>query len=218
MPEKFRDNGQLGEDFFKYHQVPLGANLILTVVSLNSSQHAGMSDSFVNSREVVGRFRLEPGQYCVVPSTFTAGQQGQFLLRVWVDTPVLAAGQEEGEEIKERNTKETVITGEEVDIRIHKHDHDHDHDHGHDGEGKSAKEMKGSNNNERKKQKNKNKKKEKDKEAGKEIVIPIQRLPKQDKKKKKEKKIRHESTSDSSSTSDSGSSSDDEKGSHMNIS
>ena len=41
------------------------------------------SKSFINLREVVGRFKLEPGSYIVIPSTFEPDQEGDFLLRVF---------------------------------------------------------------------------------------------------------------------------------------
>ena len=37
---------------------------------------------FDNIREVVGRFRLFPGTYCVVPSTYYPGEKGDFFLRI----------------------------------------------------------------------------------------------------------------------------------------
>lgn len=41
------------------------------------------SPSFINLREVSCRFKLPPGSYCIVPSTFEANEQGEFLLRVF---------------------------------------------------------------------------------------------------------------------------------------
>jgi calpain len=52
-------------DFFKY----------------NAS--VGRSPSFINLREISCRFKLPPGTYCVVPSTFEASEEGEFLLRVF---------------------------------------------------------------------------------------------------------------------------------------
>ncbi|XP_072170100.1 calpain-9-like isoform X1 [Diadema setosum] len=41
------------------------------------------SPTFTNTREVSGRFKLTPGTYCIVPSTFEPNQEGDFILRVY---------------------------------------------------------------------------------------------------------------------------------------
>lgn len=38
---------------------------------------------FCNTREVKCRFRLEPGTYCIIPSTFSPGEEGDFFLRIF---------------------------------------------------------------------------------------------------------------------------------------
>ncbi|XP_039279357.1 calpain-A isoform X2 [Nilaparvata lugens] len=55
----------LDEKFFKY----------------NAS--VARSPTFINLREVTARFKLPPGVYCIVPSTFEPNEEGEFLLRVF---------------------------------------------------------------------------------------------------------------------------------------
>lgn len=43
------------------------------------------SPSFINLREVCGRHMLQPGTYCVIPSTFEPHQKGEYLLRIFTE-------------------------------------------------------------------------------------------------------------------------------------
>jgi len=62
-------SGRLDTDFFKY----------------NAS--CARSKAFINLRELSNRFRLPPGNYVIVPSTFHPDQDGDFLLRVFTEKP-----------------------------------------------------------------------------------------------------------------------------------
>lgn len=46
------------------------------------------SQAFINLREVCCRFKLLPGTYVVVPSTFEPNQEGEFVLRVFSEKPL----------------------------------------------------------------------------------------------------------------------------------
>ena len=62
-----KPSSPLGEDFFKY------------------TMSTARSKSFINMREVTGRFRLSPGTYVIVSSTYDPGYEGQFLLRTFTE-------------------------------------------------------------------------------------------------------------------------------------
>lgn len=53
----------LDTDFFKYHA------------------SAARPKSFINLRELTARFKLKPGTYVVIPSTFNPNEEGDFCLR-----------------------------------------------------------------------------------------------------------------------------------------
>jgi len=55
----------LDTDFFKY------------------TRSVGRSKAFINLREVTCRFRLPPGTYCIVPSTFKPEEAGDFIFRIF---------------------------------------------------------------------------------------------------------------------------------------
>uniref|UniRef100_A0A1A9ZRB7 Calpain catalytic domain-containing protein n=1 Tax=Glossina pallidipes TaxID=7398 RepID=A0A1A9ZRB7_GLOPL len=57
-----------GLNFFKYH------------ASVARSPH------FINTREVTARFKLPPGHYLIVPSTFDPNEEGEFIIRVFSET------------------------------------------------------------------------------------------------------------------------------------
>lgn len=44
------------------------------------------SAAFINLREVSCRFKLPPGNYLIIPSTFDPNEEGEFLIRVFSET------------------------------------------------------------------------------------------------------------------------------------
>ncbi|MEQ2302072.1 hypothetical protein AMECASPLE_002777 [Ameca splendens] len=57
--------------------VRLGPDVLLRQNSV------AMSDTFINTREVCSRFKLPPGEYAIIPSTFQPHKNGSFVLRVF---------------------------------------------------------------------------------------------------------------------------------------
>ncbi|XP_047468422.1 calpain-A-like isoform X1 [Penaeus chinensis] len=87
------------------------------------------SPSFINMREVSCRFKLPPGTYCIVPSTFEPNEEGEFILRVFSEKAnemeendeEVGLGQVDEREAEERDEEvqpEDEIQAAEADERI----------------------------------------------------------------------------------------------------
>ncbi|XP_033822387.1 calpain-2 catalytic subunit-like [Periophthalmus magnuspinnatus] len=68
---------ELPPQFHGQSEVHLDKNFFLTHAS------AARSETFINLREVCNRFRLPPGEYLIVPSTFDPNLNGDFCIRVF---------------------------------------------------------------------------------------------------------------------------------------
>ncbi|KAL6050537.1 hypothetical protein STEG23_005153 [Scotinomys teguina] len=81
-PDKDQDkDGHLSRDFFRYH-----ASL-------------ARSKTFINLREVSGRFQLPPGDYILVPSTFEPHQEADFCLRIFSEKRAVTRDLDENTDI-----------------------------------------------------------------------------------------------------------------------
>ena len=49
---------------------------------MSQLERVGASGSYINRREVTKRFRVPPGSYIIIPSTYDSDKPGKFLLRM----------------------------------------------------------------------------------------------------------------------------------------
>ncbi|KAF5401421.1 Calpain family cysteine protease [Paragonimus heterotremus] len=71
---------------FVLYRLPSGSHPPMPRGFFESNHHTASVDFFFDSREVVKRFRLLPGEYLIVPCTYSPDQPGDFLLRVLFDS------------------------------------------------------------------------------------------------------------------------------------
>jgi len=69
---------------FRIYQVPPGVSQI-DIDYVGRNQPMGKTDQYINLREVSKRFQFPPGNYCVIPTTFARGDEGEFLVRTFVE-------------------------------------------------------------------------------------------------------------------------------------
>jgi hypothetical protein len=63
-------------------QISSGTAGPLDINFFRYNQSVGRS-TFTNAREIVGRHKLVPGRYVVVPCTFKPNEEADFLLRIF---------------------------------------------------------------------------------------------------------------------------------------
>ncbi|XP_023255347.1 calpain-2 catalytic subunit-like, partial [Seriola lalandi dorsalis] len=73
------------QTFFFCGQFKGRSNVHLGPDVLLRSAAVARSPTFINLREVCGRFKLPPGEYVIVPSTFEPHRKGSFALRVFTE-------------------------------------------------------------------------------------------------------------------------------------
>nr|XP_033792743.1 calpain-11 isoform X2 [Geotrypetes seraphini] len=97
VPDEFKgcQNVHLKKDFFLRHQ------------------SCARSETFINLREVSTQVRLPPGEYIVVPSTFDAHKEGDFILRVFSEKH--SETEELDDEVSADLPDESGLTDEDVE-------------------------------------------------------------------------------------------------------
>lgn len=51
-------------------------------------QRVGGSGSYINSREITKRFKVEPGHYVIIPSIYDEDHEADFMLRIFTENPI----------------------------------------------------------------------------------------------------------------------------------
>ncbi|XP_007236094.3 calpain-8 [Astyanax mexicanus] len=94
------------DEFRGQNNIHLGPDVLLRQRAI------AMSDTFINLREVCSRFKLPPGEYVIIPSTFEPHRKGNFILRVFAEKHAEAGHMES--EIR-ADIKEVDISEKDVD-------------------------------------------------------------------------------------------------------
>uniref|UniRef100_A0A674DQA5 Calpain 8 n=1 Tax=Salmo trutta TaxID=8032 RepID=A0A674DQA5_SALTR len=87
-----RDLNTIGFSIYQYKgrtNIHLGPDVLLRQKSV------AMSSTFINLREICDRFKLPPGEYVIIPSTFEPHKKGSFLLRVFSEKHAATSPMEE---------------------------------------------------------------------------------------------------------------------------
>uniref|UniRef100_A0A3B5RET2 Calpain-3 n=1 Tax=Xiphophorus maculatus TaxID=8083 RepID=A0A3B5RET2_XIPMA len=107
---------------FSIYKVMQGQNQHLQKDFFLYTASTAKCKSYINLREVSERFRLPPGEYAIIPTTFEPHEEGEFILRVFSEKQ--STSEEEKEKEAEEETEEEKkfraiykqIAGEDMEI------------------------------------------------------------------------------------------------------
>lgn len=90
--KRSQNHGQTAEEFIQFRLFRVlkesdAERSVRTGEKLQDNQveRVGNSGNYINKREVTQRFRLKPGHYLIIPSTFDVNMDGQFVLRIFTE-------------------------------------------------------------------------------------------------------------------------------------
>ncbi|EDO40193.1 predicted protein [Nematostella vectensis] len=116
LEEEKDKQGNLDMEFFQYHA------------------STARSPVFINSREVVGRYALPPGEYVVIPTTFNPNEEGNFVLRMYSEKAHKTCEVDEKTEFAPQHQRRVQISREQHDTLNSKFKEFFDNLSGRDGE------------------------------------------------------------------------------------
>ncbi|KAL1006216.1 hypothetical protein UPYG_G00069370 [Umbra pygmaea] len=96
-----RDLNTIGYSIYKVPDEYKGrTNVHLGPDVLLRERSVAMSSTFINTREICDRFKLPPGEYVIIPSTFLPHKKGGFVLRVFTEKQAATSPMEEDIKVK----------------------------------------------------------------------------------------------------------------------
>jgi len=102
----------MGYVIYKFSE-PQPKGKVLDINFFKKNRTQARSPAFVNTRSVCGRHSLPPGEYCVLPSTFEPGEQGDFLLRIYSEKEQTMEEMDEETELTKPTSKIEIESTEE---------------------------------------------------------------------------------------------------------
>ena len=94
MQKNCRESKDLETGVIPYHQIAYA------VYRLSGNEPDNLKEDFFKSsepveefpnvalREIYEKYKLPPGDYCIIPCTLNAGEEGEFLLRLYSEKPL----------------------------------------------------------------------------------------------------------------------------------
>ncbi|KXJ29972.1 calpain-B isoform X1 [Exaiptasia diaphana] len=111
--EKRRGMKMLTIGYSIYKEDPQNPGKELNKEFFMYNQSVARSPSYINSREVVGRHKLPPGNYFIIPSTFKPQERGNFILRIFSEKAHKTGEVDTSTSFTSREDRRVKITNEQ---------------------------------------------------------------------------------------------------------